>query len=244
MILILTISPQIKSSTEVIRKNFDSQVERFSNLETGQTTAIDSPLCMELVAQSAALLNPAATHLLDLGCGGGNYAVKVALLLSEINCTLIDLSLNMLAKAKDRVSEIISGNVFTLQGDYREIPLGENKYDIVTAGTTLHHLRNDSEWELVFTKIYQALKPGGTFWINDIVINESDPINHLMMEGWINSMRQQIDEDDIKMYLERYEAEDTPQTLSYQLELMKKVGFSKTLVLHKHFNFATFGAIK
>jgi tRNA (cmo5U34)-methyltransferase len=240
----LTISPQIKSSTEVIRKNFDSQVERFSNLETGQTTAIDSPLCMELVAQSAALLNPAATHLLDLGCGGGNYAVKVALLLSEINCTLIDLSLNMLAKAKDRVSEIISGNVFTLQGDYREIPLGENKYDIVTAGTTLHHLRNDSEWELVFTKIYQALKPGGTFWINDIVINESDPINHLMMEGWINSMRQQIDEDDIKMYLERYEAEDTPQTLSYQLELMKKVGFSKTLVLHKHFNFATFGAIK
>ena len=49
-----------KSSPEAIRANFDSQVERFSNLETGQTTAIDSPLCMELVARSAALLNPLA----------------------------------------------------------------------------------------------------------------------------------------------------------------------------------------
>jgi len=66
-----------KSTPEAIRNNFDQQVERFSNLETGQTTAIDSPLCMELVARSAALLNPDARRVMDLGCGGGNYAVKV-----------------------------------------------------------------------------------------------------------------------------------------------------------------------
>lgn len=66
-----------KSTPEAIRENFDQQVERFSNLETGQTTAIASPLCMELVARSAALLNPDARRAMDLGCGGGNYAVKV-----------------------------------------------------------------------------------------------------------------------------------------------------------------------
>lgn len=139
-----------KSSPEAIRNNFDQQVERFSNLETGQTTAVDSPLCMELVARSAALLNPAATRIMDLGCGGGNYAVKVSSLLPDVDCTLVDLSANMLVKAKERVSENISGSVTTIQGDYREVVFEENSYDVITAGTTLHHLREAQEWESVF----------------------------------------------------------------------------------------------
>jgi len=102
-------SQQIKSSPEAIRKNFDQQVERFSNIETGQTTAIDSPLCMELIARSAALHNPNATRIMDLGCGGGNYAVKVSSFLPEVDCTLIDLSANMLLKAEERVLENITG---------------------------------------------------------------------------------------------------------------------------------------
>jgi len=57
-------------------------------------------------------------------------------------------------------------------------------------------------------------------------------------------LRKQISQEEIEMYMERYESEDTPRTLSYQLELMKQVGFSKTMVLHKHFNFAAFGARK
>ena len=233
-----------KSSPDSIRQNFDQQVERFSNLETGQTTAVDSPLCMELVARSAALLNPNATRVMDLGCGGGNYAVKVTSLLPDVDCTLIDLSANMLETAKQRVQENIKGSVTAIQGDYRDIDLGENFYDVITAGTTLHHLRGEEEWELVFGKIYRALKPGGTFWINDIVISETDEINRMMLDGWLSMLQKQISPNEIEMYMNRYESEDTPRTLSYQLDLMKKVGFTKTIVLHKHFNFAAFGAKK
>jgi tRNA (cmo5U34)-methyltransferase len=237
-------SQQQKSTPEAIQKNFDQQVERFSNLETGQTTAIDSPLCMELVARSAALLNPEAKNVMDLGCGGGNYAVKVTYLLPDVDCTLIDLSANMLEKAEERVQENISGKVLAIQGDYRDIPLEENAYDVITAGTTLHHLRENQEWELVFTKVFKALKPGGTFWINDIVLGETEEIDQMMLGGWLSMLRKQISQEEIEMYMERYESEDTPRTLSYQLDLMKQVGFSKTIVLHKHFNFAAFGAIK
>lgn len=233
-----------KSSTEVIRQNFDQQVERFSNLETGQLTAIDSPLCMELVARSAASLNPKASRILDLGCGGGNYAVKVASVFPNVDCTLVDLSANMLETAKKRVGQITRGKVDILQGDFREISLEENAYDVITAGTTLHHLRHDQEWELVFMKIFKALKQGGTFWINDIVIAEEEPITRMMLDGWVSVLRKQVSEDEIEMYMERYKLEDTPRTMTYQLDLMKKTGFSKTMVLHKHFNFAVFGAIK
>jgi len=233
-----------KSTPEAIRRNFDQQVERFSNIETGQTTAIDSPLCMELISQSAKLTNPDAMNIMDLGCGGGNYAVKVASLLPHVNCTLVDISGNMVEAAQKRVSEIVSGKVNAIQGDYREVELCESCYDIITAGTTLHHLRGVEEWELVFGKIYCALKPGGSFWINDIVLSETDEINEMMLGGWLSVLKKQITEDEVKMYRERYESEDTPRTLSYQLELMKKIGFSKTILLHKHFNFAAFGGIK
>jgi len=233
-----------KSSPEAIRRNFDQQVERFSNIETGQTTAVDSPLCMELVARSAQLLNPGAKSIMDLGCGGGNYAVKVASLLPDVDCTLVDISANMLERAVERVSEIISGKVTALHGDYRELDLGENQHDVITAGTTLHHLRGDEEWELVFRKVYKALKPGGTFWINDIVIGETDEITQMMLDGWVSMLQKQVSPEEVDMYLNRYESEDTPRTLSYQLDLLKQVGFQKTFVLHKHFNFAAFGARK
>lgn len=238
------IPQQTKSTPEAIRNNFDQQVDRFSNIETGQTTAIDSPLCMELVARSAALLNPDAAKILDLGCGGGNYAVKVTSFLPDVDCTLIDLSANMLAKAEERVLENINGTVTVIQCDYRDIDLGENAYDVITAGTTLHHLREDQEWESVFTKVFKALKPGGTFWINDIVTSETDEINQMMLDGWISMLKEQVSPEEVNMYMERYESEDTPRTLSYQLDLMKKVGFLETIVLHKHFNFAAFGARK
>jgi tRNA (cmo5U34)-methyltransferase len=234
----------LKSSPEAIRQNFDQQVERFSNIETGQTTAIDSPLCMELVARSAAMLNPDANRVMDLGCGGGNYAVKVTSLLPNVDCTLIDLSANMLVKAEERVCENITGTVLAIQGDYRNIPLEENAYDVITAGTTLHHLREEDEWESVFTKVYRALKQGGTFWINDIVLGETDEIDRMMLGGWLSMLRKQVSPDEIDTYMQRYESEDTPRTLSYQLDLMKRIGFTKTIVLHKHFNFATFGARK
>lgn len=233
-----------KSSIETIRCNFDQQVERFSNIETGQTTAIDSPLCMELVSQAAKLTNPNATRILDLGCGGGNYAVKVASLLPHIDCTLIDISQNMVLAAQKRLEQIISGKVTAIQGDYREIELEANSYDIITAGTTLHHLRGDDEWELVFRNVYRALKPGGSFWINDIVIGETEALTEMMINGWLSKLKTQISEEEIEMYMQRYETEDTPRTLSYQLELMRQVGFSRSIVLHKHFNFAAFGAIK
>ncbi|HKM92057.1 MAG TPA: methyltransferase domain-containing protein [Prolixibacteraceae bacterium] len=233
-----------KSSPETIRQNFDQQVERFLNIETGQTTAIDSPLCMELISQAAKLTNPKATRILDLGCGGGNYAVKMATLMPHVDCTLIDISSNMVEAAKKRVEEIITGKVKAIQGDYRNIELKKNSYDIITAGTTLHHLREENEWELVFGKVFRALKPGGSFWINDVVISETEELNKMMLEGWISKLKKQITESELDLYLKRYETEDTPRTLTYQLDLLKKIGFSKTIVLHKHFNFAAFGGIK
>ena len=68
---------QPKSSVEEIRKRFDAEVERFSNLETGQAATVDSPLAMTLIAEVAAAVTPKAAGVLDIGCGAGNYTLKL-----------------------------------------------------------------------------------------------------------------------------------------------------------------------
>ena len=47
-----------KLTPDEIRVRFDKEVERFSNLETGQTAAIDSPLQMDLITSAAYYTNP------------------------------------------------------------------------------------------------------------------------------------------------------------------------------------------
>ena len=113
----------MKSSVDDIRRRFDADVERFSNLDTGQSATVDAPLAMALVAQAAAAVTPHARHVLDVGCGAGNYTLKLLEQLPNLDVTLIDLSQPMLDRATERVSRATTGRVQALQGDIREVAL-------------------------------------------------------------------------------------------------------------------------
>jgi tRNA (cmo5U34)-methyltransferase len=233
-----------KSTVEEITAKFDQLADKYSNIETGQTSALDSPLCMKLITESSVIFTHQAKDVLDIGCGGGNYMLKLTQLLPEANCTLIDLSEKMLARASERVSAQTSGTVKTIRGDIRTIELKEDYFDIIMAATVLHHLRTVEEWELVFSKIYKSLRKGGSFWINDVIIHENEKMSTMMLQAWFDTISTYLPEEEVKWCMDQYNKEDTPQTLNFQLELMKKVGFKETHILHKHFNFAAFGGVK
>src|SRR4051794_12730259 len=101
----------MKSSVEEIRQRFDADVERFSNLDTGQSATVDAPLAMELVARAAAATTPHARHVLDVGCGAGNYTLKLLEHRPGLDVTLIDLSRPMLDRAAERVGRATAGTV-------------------------------------------------------------------------------------------------------------------------------------
>jgi len=238
------IKTQAKSSAEEIRQRFDNDVERFSNLEIGQTTTIDAPLMMTLATQAAAAATPHATHLLDVGCGAGNYSLKLLQLLPDLNVTLLDLSQPMLDRAVDRIRAIRNGEIMTLQADIREASLGTNHFDVILAAAVLHHLRGDAEWESVFEKFHSILKPGGSVWIVDLVEHDVSPIQSLMWERYseyLVSLKGEAYRDHVFDYVKH---EDTPRSLVFQVELLRKVGFDKVTVLHKNGCFAAFGAVK
>jgi len=234
----------MKSTVDEIRQRFNSDVERFSNLETGQSATIDAPLAMSLVAEAAACTTPAGRHLLDVGCGAGNYSLRLLERLPNLDVTLVDLSRPMLDRATERVRRATTGKVVALQRDIRDVRLGEGQFDIVVAAAVLHHLRSDAEWQQVFGGIHRALRPGGSFWIFDLVESSVPAVQRLMWQKYGEYLTQFKDEayrDHVFAYVEK---EDTPRPLVFQLDLLRQAGFQQVDVLHKNVCFAAFGGVK
>jgi tRNA (cmo5U34)-methyltransferase len=234
----------MKSTVEEIRRRFDADVERFSNLETGQSATVDAPLALALVAEAAAATTPQARHVLDVGCGAGNYTLKLLESLPNLDAMLIDLSQPMLDRAKERVSHATSGRITTVQADIREVRPPDGEFDIVLAAAVLHHLRTDEEWRDVFTALYRALRPGGSLWVFDLVESSIPAVGRLMRRRYgeyLTRLKDEAYRDHVFAYVEK---EDTPRPLLYQLDLLRQVGFSQVEVLHKNVCFAAFGAVK
>jgi tRNA (cmo5U34)-methyltransferase len=234
----------MKSTVDEIRQRFDADVERFSNLVTGQSATIDAPLAMALVAEAAAESSPHARHVLDVGCGAGNYTLKLLERLPNLDATLVDLSKPMLDRAAERVGRATTGKVTTIQGDIREIRLLEQNCDIILAAAVLHHLRTDSEWRDVFTAFYRSLRSGGSLWIFDLVESSISAVQRLMQTKYgeyLTGFKDAAYRDHVFAYVAK---EDTPKPLIFQLELLREVGFDQVDVLHKNVCFAAFGAVK
>jgi tRNA (cmo5U34)-methyltransferase len=234
----------MKSTVDEIRRRFDDDVERFSNLETGQSATVDAPLAMALVAEVAAATTPHARHVLDVGCGAGNYSIKLLERLPGLDVTLIDLSKPMLDRATERVRRATTGNITTVQGDVRGVELPDGQYDIILAAAVLHHLRADSEWRDVFASFHRVLRPGGSLWVFDLVESSTAAVQQLMWRRYgeyLAGLKGEAYRDHVLAYVEK---EDTPRPLMFQLDLLRQVGFSRVEVLHKHVCFAAFGGVR
>jgi tRNA (cmo5U34)-methyltransferase len=232
-----------KSTPEEIRARFDNDVERFSKLEVGQNVAIDSVLCLELVAKAAARCTPHARRVLDIGCGAGNFTIRLKHELDFSEVTFVDLSAPMLTRAAERAAEL-GLQVETIQTDMRLLELPEESCDVILAGATLHHLRGDEEWELMFRKMVAALKPFGSLWIFDLISHEIPAVHSVQWHRYRDYLLTLGDEDFVRKIFGYIEQEDTPRPVTYQLDLLRRSGLSHVDILHKNAAFAALGGVK
>jgi tRNA (cmo5U34)-methyltransferase len=234
-------SPKNKSTVEEIRARFDGDVERFADLATGQTAAVDAAACMELVARAAAASNPDAARALDVGCGAGNYALKLREYLPHIRVSLVDLSQAMVDRAKQRLGP---GVDLAQAADIRDLDFAVGSFDVILAAAVLHHLRTPQEWEQLLANFHRWLRPGGGLWVFDLVAHEDGAVQRLMWErygGYLEGQGGKPYREKVFAYVEK---EDSPVPLTYQLELLRRVGFSRIDVLHKNSCFAAYGAVR
>ncbi|QDU90349.1 Demethylrebeccamycin-D-glucose O-methyltransferase [Pirellulimonas nuda] len=234
-----------KSTTDEIRARFDNDVERFASLETGQAATIDAPLAMALITEAAVACTPRIGRVLDVGCGAGNNTLRLREAAGrDFDVDLLDLSGPMLTRAAERVRRVNGGEVRTVQADFRAAPLVDGGYDVILAAAVLHHLRDDDDWRQAFAKLYRLLRPGGSVWITDLVLHEQPAVQQMMWRRYgehLSSLGGEAYRDKVFEYIDR---EDSPRPVTYQLDLLRSVGFEKVDLLHKNSCFAAFGATK
>ncbi|WP_312188378.1 class I SAM-dependent methyltransferase [Sphingobacterium sp.] len=235
-----------KATLQEIEARFDKDVERFSNLETGQATTLDAVWNMELITDAIVSLYPTIENILDIGCGAGNYDVKLLQKLhSNPNISLVDLSQPMLNRAKQRVETLTNGEIHLIKGDFREAPLENNKFDVIIATSVLHHLRDDGDWELAFKRLFNLLKIGGSLWIFDLIEQNNQHLQQLIYEEKYGEYLTQLKDEKYRDHVFDYILhEDTPRSLMYQLNLLSYVGFKNIDILHKNLCFASYVAFK
>lgn len=178
----------------------------------------------------------------DLGCGTGTIAKRVLEVYPNAQVTCIDLAENMIETAK--VKLVNYHNVEYIVKDFYDFDF-EKRYDAVLSSLALHHLKNDQDKKGFFKKIFDALKSGGVFYNADVVLGSNETLQNLYMKKWKEFMLKKVSASLVESkWLPKYEDEDRPAELMWQLKWLEEIGFKKIDVIWKYYNFTVYGGTK
>lgn len=101
-------------------------------------------------------------RILDIGCGTGEFALKLKEHGKDINIFGIDISTEMIqiAKAKTKINRNIDFRV----GDVEKMPYDNNYFDYITCAHSFHHYPNKRK---AIREMFRVLKGNGKAMIID-----------------------------------------------------------------------------
>jgi SAM-dependent methyltransferase len=120
-------------------------------------------------------------RVLDLGSGAGTDSLVAARMVGPSgSVTGIDMTPEMLAKARSAAAAMGAANVEFLEGEAERLPFADASFDVVVSNGVIDLVPDK---DAVFGELYRVLVPGGRMQIADVTIQ-----NPVSEEG-----RRQID---------------------------------------------------
>jgi ubiquinone/menaquinone biosynthesis C-methylase UbiE len=110
-----------------------------------------------------AAVPPGCGPALDVGCGDGMLACRLAERCAEV--TGIDREPRMIALARAQEH----GRTRFIEADFLTYPLALNSFDFVCANTSLHHM----DFAAALTTMARVLRPGGRLAVIGLAADES-----------------------------------------------------------------------
>jgi ubiquinone/menaquinone biosynthesis C-methylase UbiE len=133
----------------------------------GREDGVMAPVYLFNASHALEVIAP-GDKVLDLACGPATQLAMVARLAPESSFTGVDLSLEMLAKAKAHVANQKLDNVSFIHGSIAQLEsIADQSIDAVMTTMALHHLPTLDLLEATFKEINRVLKPGGGIYLAD-----------------------------------------------------------------------------
>lgn len=171
--------------------------------------------CREGYIKMAELVPEGTESILDLGCGTGLELDAVFKKLPDVSVVGIDLSKAMLDKLKQKYPD---KNIRLICGNYFDVNLGEDEFDVAVSFQTMHHFSHDKKTGL-YTKINKALRANGIYIECDYMVTEQSVEDELFAEYARIKREMNIPDGEFYHF-------DTPCTIDNQIAMLRKAGFS------------------
>ena len=168
-----------------IKKTYASvsgEPERVFIFPTGRAWAEDLAYPAELAAvpdgaveSFAGVANPFSLgrleqgeRVLDLGSGAGTDSLIAAQMVGpEGSITGIDMTAEMLGKARAAAAELGAENVTFVEGEVEHLPFPDDSFDVVISNGVIDLVPDK---DAVFSEIHRVLRTGGRIQIADVTI--------------------------------------------------------------------------
>jgi arsenite methyltransferase len=109
-------------------------------------------------------------RVLDLGSGAGTDSlIAVQMVGPEGSVTGIDMTAEMLEKARAAAVELGVDNVDFVEGEVERLPFADGSFDVVISNGVIDLVPDK---DAVFSEIHRMLQPGGRIQIADVTIQQ------------------------------------------------------------------------